>query len=225
MTSTDGVRNTAVHALDLGDGFPYSLDIPDLEPDGVTYSMTVIPVDDHGLGGDMPVGADEVIRYTTPQIYPNAPTLVPERRFSVAGYDVIFTFEAPADDGNPDNEDAEAVTLYTPLCTLWDVARAVQSRVAALSNLCIARRGPHSYASQPKAPGQTETLHLVGLPAGGRICTQLGILDDYAAARVETDLDRETWTLSSVAEVSLYDNPSSITDLTLSTGETAGLSM
>ena len=39
---------------------------------------------------------------------------------------------------------------------------------------------------------------------------------------VETDPERETWTLSSVAEVSLYDNPSSITDLTLSTGETAG---
>ena len=222
MTGTDGVRNSAVDALDLGDGFPYSLEVPDLEPDGVTYSMTVIPVDDHGLGGDMPIGANEVIRYTTPQIYPNAPTLVPERRFSVAGYDVIFTFEAPADDGNPDDEDAEAVTLYTPLCTF--VGRGELSDPSEQAYPTCASQGVDLtfYASEPKAPGQTETLHLVGLPAGGRICTQLGILDDYAAARIESDLERETWTLSSVAEVSLYDNPSSITDLTLSTGETAG---
>ena len=188
--------------------------------------MTVIPVDDHGLGGDMPIGANEVIRYTTPQIYPNAPTLVPERRFSVAGYDVIFTFEAPADDGNPDDEDAEAVTLYTPLCTFVGRGESCPDPSEQAYPTCASQGVDLTfYASEPKAPGQTETLHLVGLPAGGRICTQLGILDDYAAAQVETDLDRETWTLSSVAEVSLYDNPSSITDLTLSTGETAGPSM
>ena len=40
----------------------------------VTYAMSVIPVDDHGLGGGMPIGANDVIRYTTPQapqIYPS----------------------------------------------------------------------------------------------------------------------------------------------------------
>ena len=67
---------------------------------------------------------------------------------------------------------------------LWDVARAVQTRRASLSNLHRKAWTLTFYASEPKAPGQTETLHLVGLPAGGRICTQLGVLDDYAAARL-----------------------------------------
>ena len=125
-----------VDALDLGDNFPFSLEVDDLEPDGVTYAMTVIPVDDHGLGGSMPIGAQDVIRYTTPQIYPNTPVLSPERVFSVAGYDVIFSFEAPADDGDPIAADAAPVARYIPLCTFVGRGQACPDPAEAAYPTC-----------------------------------------------------------------------------------------
>jgi hypothetical protein len=223
LSDDDGVRESAVTALDLGDSFPFTMTFDHFEPDGVTYAMTVIPVDDHGLGGGMPIGANDVIRYTTPQIYPDTPQLSPERVFSVAGYDVIFSFEAPADDGDPSAADAESVSRYIPLCSFVGRGQACPDPAQAPYSTCDSQGVDFTfYDSEPKAPGEDETLHLIGLPAGGRLCMQLGVLDDYALARIDTDLARETWTLAAVSEISLYDNPSAVTELVVTTGDASG---
>ena len=116
LTGDDGVRDVAADALNLGDIAPYRVKVPELIPDGVSYWMTVLAVDDHGLAGAMPIGSNQVIHYTTPQIKPNAPVLTSSREYTLSGYSVRYTFSAPADDANPEDASAQAVERHIPLC-------------------------------------------------------------------------------------------------------------